>query len=450
MTTEQVTAEPQTVTRPRAPLATWIVTAVLLALLTLVMVGKLRHHDYKDAEVWFDVGSRVLHGQPILHVQTYRYPPAFAVFVAPLCAFGWRAFFFLWYALNVGLFLWSVRLARRLAWPEESTTPSILFWLPMLLVATYAADNFLLGQANLLVTAFLFWGMAELARGREWRVGLPLAITVATKVFTLPWVAYLIFRLRWRAIVSTFLACVFFMLILPAPFRGFSRNYRETVDWGERVVAPYLSKGQAGDWGQHALDYGNQSLQAQLHRFLTHVDAQVAAREAHGAKPIYVNFAALSKTAVNVVLLVLLGLLTAGMVAACGWRWPRDFRAVAAELGMSAILVLLASGIAWTYFFVMLMLPIAAAVVLLYRPEGLRASTRRMLLIALYVHGAAVVTQWNLLGGPYARSAGSVCWAAVVLFAALGRACWDLRRAELVGGEGAGAAGQEPCTTTQA
>ncbi len=397
-----------------------------LLLLTRWMAGKFDHHDFKDAEVWFDVGSRVLHGQPILHVQTYRYPPAFAVFVAPLCMFGWRAFFFLWYGLNVALFLWSVRVVRRLAWPEEGTTPSILFWLPMLLVGSYAVDNFLLGQANLLVTALLFWSMAELARGREWRVGIPLAITVATKVFTLPWVAYLLFRLRWRAVLSTVLACLFFMLILPAPFRGFSRNLRETLDWGERVVAPYLSKGQAGDWGQHALDYGNQSLQAQLHRFLTHVDANVAARH---ETPIYVNVADLSETAVNVILLALLAALAAGMVAACGWRWPQDSRAVAAELGMSAILLLLASGIAWTYFYVMLLLPIAAAVVLLYRPEGLRIGTRRMLMIALYVHGAAVVLQWRAVGGPYFRSGGSICWGAVVLFVALGMACWDLRKA---------------------
>ena len=425
-TPSPTTEQPERTAPAHAPRLAQLLTLLVLAV-TAVMVVKLLRHDVKDAEIWYRVGRRVLLGQPILRIPDFRYPPAFGVFVAPLCLFGLSGFFLAWYALNMGLFLLSVRWALRLVWPPAGgPAPARLHWVPALLVAVYALDNFFVGQTNIWVTFFLYWSMVELIRGREWRAGLPFAVTVATKAFTLPWIAYLIYRRHWRAAASVVLACVFFFLLLPAPFRGFSRNLAETVDWGRRVVEPYLTKGQAGDWGQHALDYEDQSLQAVLHRLLTPVNASLLVKK---EAPFHVNFANFSEAAVNGTLLGLLALLAGGMVVACGLRPGHDPRLRGAELGLSVIVLMLASGLAWNYFFVMLLLPITAALAFLYRPEGVRAGTLRLLRAALYVHGIAVVLQWRALDGPYIRALGSICWAAVLLFLALALACWDLRHA---------------------
>jgi hypothetical protein len=402
------------------PKAAAITGTALLAMTTLVMVAKFLHHDYKDAEVWYDVGRRVIEGRALLHLAHYRYPPAFAVMVAPLCLLPWPAFFFGWYALNVVLFVQCVRFTVRLT----AATEARVVWLPALLVLCYAVDNLFLGQTNLLITVLLYWTMAELARGREWAAGVPLGASIAMKVFTFPWVAYLVYRGRWRALASTLAVCAFCLLLLPAPVRGFQRNLYEVKDWGERVVAPYLGRGEAGDWGQHALDYGDQSLQAVLHRLLQRVDAGVVARH---ERAIYVNLADLTEAQVNAVLAALVALLAALFVFATGWRRPADPGQEVVEFGMSAIALVLISALAWTYFYVMLLLPIAVGVDLLRarQPVPLRVFTRRVLTVALWVQGLAVLS----LGSTQARAAGSLCWAVVLLYTVLAVACREMRRA---------------------
>jgi hypothetical protein len=380
---------------------------------------------YKDAGIWYDVGRQVLAGQPVGR-NDYRYPPTFAVLVSPLTALPSTVYYFLWYLLNAALFVVAVRLARQLAWPAGESPPSRLLWLPVALAVPYAADNLLLGQANLLMTALIYWSLLELARGREWRAGAILGASVALKVFTFPLLAYLLFRRRWGAVAAVLLSTLFFLLAAPAPFRGPTRNLREVTTWGQRVVEPYLTEGKAGDWGQHAIDYGNQSLQGVLNRLLTHTDANVLARK---RRPMYVNLADLPPGTVN----LLVGLSFLGLAAwaawACGWRAPRGWRPVAAESSLAVIFLLLVSALSWTYFFVMMLLPITVCLALLYRSEGLRAGTRRMLTVAIWAQGIALLS----LASPLARAAGAICWAAVIAYLALGLACRELRRVEATG-----------------
>lgn len=408
--------------RQGLPEAATIAAVALLALVTLAMVGKFLHHDYKDAEVWYDVGRRVIEGRSLLHLQHYRYPPTFAVLVAPLCLLPWPAFFFVWYALNLALLGLCVRMAARLAAPGGG--PPRLLWLPATMVMIYAIDNLFLGQTNPLITVLLYWTMCELVRGREWLAGVPLGLSIALKVFTFPWAAYLAYRGRVRALTLTLAVCAFCLFLLPAPVRGFERNLYEVKDWGQRVVAPYLSRGQAGDWGQHALDFGNQSLQAVLHRLLTRTDANVIAR--HG-RAIYVNVADLTESQVNAVLLVAMGLLAAGFVIACGWRRPQNQAQYAIELAMSVIVLTLISAIAWTYFFVTMLLPFAVALHLvgLHDPTPLRPTTRRLLRWALWAQALVAVS----LVSADTRAMGSVCWGTLLIYVALALAAWDLRRA---------------------
>ena len=75
-----------------------------MVLLTAYMAGKYLHHDFKDAEVWYDAGRRVLKGWTLANLPHYRYPPTFAVLVAPLCALGFAPFYFAWYVINLWLF----------------------------------------------------------------------------------------------------------------------------------------------------------------------------------------------------------------------------------------------------------------------------------------------------------------------------------------------------------
>ena len=397
-----------------------LVLGLLVVLLTAYMAGKYLHHDFKDAEVWYDAGRRVLEGWTLANLPHYRYPPTFAVLVAPLCALGFAPFYFAWYVINLWLFGASGGLARGIALPSAQHVPRRYRWLPMLIVAAFAVDNLILGQTNILIMALLYLTFRDDLRNRQWRAGIPLGAAIAIKAFPAPLLAYFVFRLRLRLVASALLSCAFFLLVVPAPVRGFQRNLREVSDWGQRVAMPYLSRGQAGDWGQHALDFGNQSLPAVMRRYLTRVDAQVTARE---SAPIYVNVADLSSRVANLVVLGLFAALGLGFMAACGLRRPRSQVELAGEYALATVLLLLVSALSWTYFFVMLLLPVVVALRLLENRKPLTRLSVWALRVALWGLVAATV----LLGSHYARALGNVFWASVLFFLALAMARRDLR-----------------------
>ncbi len=386
------------------------------------MVAKFLHGDYKDAEVWYDAGRRVLTGEGLAGLPHYRYPPTFAVVVAPLAALGFAPFFFIWYLLNVALFGAALWLARALVFPSRAKVSPRDYWLPSLLVAAFAIDNLFLGQTNILVMALVYAAFLWDRQGRQWRAGLPLGAAMAIKTFPAALVLYFAFRLRGRVIAAALLCCVFFLLLLPAPARGFHRNLQEVSAWAERVAAPLVSRGEAGDWGQHSLDFGNQSLLAVARRYLTSVDAQVMARE---RPPIYVNIADLDPRKAVLVAGVLAVALCAGFVASVGSRRPRDPLRLAAEYAVATTLLLLLSPLSWTYFFVMLLLPVTLGVRLLSEKE--RLGPRSVLALRVALWGLVLAT--ILLVSQYARALGNLLWAALLLCAALALVCLDLRRA---------------------
>jgi len=398
----------------------WVAVALLL-LVTAVVVGKFLHHDYKDAEVWYEAGCRALEGRSLAGLPHYRYPPTFAVLVAPLAALGFGPFFFVWYAVNVGLFVVSVRLSRRLAAPTEAECAPASYWLPAALVAVYAVDTLFLGQTNILIMALVYWAFVEEARGRQFVAGLPLGAAIAIKVFPAPLLLYFAFRLRWRVVAAAVLCGMFLLFVVPGAARGFERNLREMADWSDRVALPFVSRGEAGDWGQHSLDFGNQSLTGVAGRLLMAVNAQVAARE---GPDIYVNVADLDAAQVRRVVLAVSLALGLVLIWAIGWRRPADGLRQSTEYALAVTLLLLTSALSWTYFFVMLLLPVMVSVRLLGERDRIGGTAALALRIALVGMGVGTA----LLMRQYARALGCVFWASLLVFAALAMAALRLRR----------------------
>jgi hypothetical protein len=94
-----------------------------------------------------------------------------------------------------------------------------------------------------------------------------------------------------------------------------------------------------------------------------------------------------------------------------------------AEYGLATTLLLLVSALSWTYFLVMLALPLAV-VLRLMDVRGLDGRTRTALRVSLWGMGLAAV----LLVSYYARAAGNLFWGTALLFLALAYACRGLRR----------------------
>ena len=280
-------AEPCARRRGRAAVRwAYIAAGVVALLITVVMVGKLLRGDLKDAPVWYDAGRRVLTGQSLIRLRSYRYPPTFAVLIAPLAALPFPAYFLVWHLLNMALFALTVRQAAHLAALGQPRPGFQLYWLPALLVLVYAVDNLFLAQTNILVMALVYASFCYLARGKEWWAGLPLAREHRHQ--GLPGADAGLSALPVAAAGGRFHTARHRFLLVPPS--GAGERPPPELPGGEGlgacVVEPYLTRGRAGDWGQHALDFGNQSIQAVAHRYLTRVDANVAARR---GKPIYVN-----------------------------------------------------------------------------------------------------------------------------------------------------------------
>ncbi len=399
----------------------WVIVGLLFTLLSAIMVGKFLHGDYKDAEVWYDAGRRVLTGDTLAELPHYRYPPTFAVIVAPMATLGFAPFFFIWYLLNVALFGLAVWLARALVFSPGGHVAPRDHWLPSLLVAAFAIDNLFLGQTNILIMVLVYASFLWDRQGWQWRAGLPLGAAMAIKTFPVALVLYFAFRLRGRVVAGAVLCCAFLLLLLPAPVRGFARNLEEVSGWADRVAAPFVARGEAGDWGQHSLDFGNQSLPAVARRYLTRVDAQVRARE---GSPVYVNIADLAPAHAIPIAGALALALCVGLVVSAGWRRPQDALGLAAEYGLVTALLLLLSPLSWTYFFVMLLLPAMLGLRLLSGRERLQPRSLLALRVALW--GLALAT--ILLVSQYARALGNLFWATLLFYVALALVCLDLRR----------------------
>lgn len=408
------------------PRILFLAAGLLTLALTAYMIGKFIRGDFKDAEVWYDAGRRVLLGKTLADLPHYRYPPTFAVLIAPLCALGFAPFYFFWYLINLWLLALSVRLARALAPPLSGRAPLPYHGLPLLLTLVCAIDNLILGQTNILIMLLIYWSFLEDSRNRQWISGLPLGAAIAIKAFPAPLLAYFLYRRRLRVAAAALLSCAFFLLLYPAPARGFRRNLREVTAWADRVALPYLSRGQAGDWGQHALDFGNHSLPAVARRLLARADASVAAR---GDEALYVNIAELPGSTVNWILAAAFATLALAFLAACGRRPPATQTERAVEYSLAVILLLLVSALSWTYFFVTLLLPIIVALSLLRERDRLRPTSLRALQISLWALVAATLFLWPAARlTQYARAAGILCWATLALFVGLAFARWNLRR----------------------
>ena len=144
---------------------------------------------------------------------------------------------------------------------------------------------------------------------------------------------------------------------------------------------------------------------------------------ARESAPIYVNVADLSSREVNLVVLGLFATLGLGFMAACGLRRPRSQVELAGEYALATVLMLLVSALSWTYFFVMLLLPVVVALRLLEGGKPLTRLSVWALRVALWGLVAATV----LLGSHYGRALGNLCVASLLFFFALAKARRDLR-----------------------
>jgi hypothetical protein len=336
----------------------FIVVATVFSALPLLHYFRGGHlFDYK---LWYDTGKQVLAGGEIFFFRSgkydFMYPPPCALFLGGASLLGQGGLIFLLVTINSVAWLYSAKLSAILATGHQRTTNLWVYVVPSLLVIVYIWSTYHLGQPNLVLLALTLGAFVALRGEREIVAGGLIAIAAAIKAFPVIAIVYLLYRRYWTAAASLVLALVFLLLILPAPFRGFERAWRDLEKWSAGMLK-YSEVGVA-QRPKRSYTWKNQSLIGVSNRLLRRVDADAAAAP---DTPVYVNFADLKFSAVNAIVIGIALALGSVFVAVMPQRALRTAESDAIEFALLLLLMLMITPLSFGYFYCWLMLPFAIA-----------------------------------------------------------------------------------------
>lgn len=334
----------------------FVVTALVFSALPLLRY--FRDRTIFDYKLWYETGQHVLAGHEIYFFRSgkydFMYPPPCALFLGGVSLLGQAGLILLLVAINSAAWFYSARLSAILAGGESGARNVWLYLVPNLLVIVYIWSSYHLGQPNLVLLALMLGGFVALHANREMLAGSLIAVAAAIKAFPVVAIVYLIYRRYWTAAASLVVTLLFLLLILPAPFRGFERAWRDLHKWSAGMLI--YSEAKVGQRPMRSYTWKNQSLIGVTNRLLRHVDAD-AASASH--TPIYVNFAELNFFVVNAIVVgvgLLLGIWFIAVMPGCDQRTAQSD---ATEFALLLLLILMITPLSFGYFYSWLMLPFA-------------------------------------------------------------------------------------------
>ena len=341
----------------RVLLAIFVVTAIVFSALPLLRY--FRGHTLFDYKLWYETGQHVLAGHEIYFLRSgkydFMYPPPGALFLAGASLLGQGGLILLLIVINSVAWFFSARLSATLAAAGRTGARNVwLYVIPNLLVIIYVWSSYHLGQPSLVLLVLMLGAFAALRADREILAGGLIAIAAAIKAFPIIAIVYLVYRRYWTAAVSLVVTLVFLVLILPAPFRGFERAWRDIGKWSGGMLK--YSEASVGQRPMRSYTWKNQSLVGISNRLLRHVDAD-AASAPH--QPVYVNFADLKFSSVNTIVLCIALALGTFFIAVMPHRGMRTAQSDAIEFALLLLLMLMVTPLSFGYLYSWLMLPFA-------------------------------------------------------------------------------------------
>src|SRR5438067_8971402 len=356
--------------RIRALLTLFIAAATVFSVLPLLHYFRGGHlFDYK---LWYDTGKQVLAGDEIYFFRSgkydFMYPLPCALFLAGASLLGQGGLIFLLVAINSAAWFYSAWLSATLAGGTHGRRNVWLYLVPSLLVIVYIWSSYHLGQPNLVLLALMLGAFVALRAKREIVAGGLIAVAAAIKAFPILAIIYLIYRRYWIAAGSLVVTLVFLVLVLPAPFRGFERAWRDVGKWSAGMLT--YSEAKVGQRPMRSYTWKNQSLVGVSNRLLRHVDAD-AASAPH--KPVYVNFADLKFPVANAIVIAVALMLGILFVVVMPQRGMRTADSDAFEFALWLLLMLMITPLSFGYFYSWLMLPFTVVIqrVLIGKCSGL-------------------------------------------------------------------------------
>lgn len=382
----------------------------------------LQGHSTKDYWVWYQTGQMVLEGGEVypdqFHKFPFMYPPPCAIFLAPVSALGLTGLVIVLALVIAAAWICSIIFSVRLATGTMSQGHLLPYALPSFLMGAHVWGNFLLGQPSLVLLALMLGAFIALQQRRDITAGLLVAFAAAIKAFPAIALVYLIYRRAWTAAATMIIACTFFLVILPIPFRGYATAKEDVQRWTSGMLFKYDESGVGQRLGR-STSWKNQSIWGVANRLLRHIEYD---HKFEPHDPVYVNVADLGFRTVNTIILgaaLGLGLV---FVAVMPRRDRRTRETDAIEFALLLLLMLMFTPLSFGYLFAWLIYPLT--VVAARAVNGTASRTLIGCAIAAVV-SLALSLPFRVVADAY----GNAFSAALLLFAGLAFELWRVKRA---------------------
>jgi Glycosyltransferase family 87 len=346
----------------RSPLDILAVVACLLLTADVLVPELLGHGKTKDYPLWFWAGQQVLAGKNLYPTGAdgyleFIYPPLPAILLAIPSYFGKIPLYLGLCFLNAAAWWTTGQLSNAMTGSDQTPSPWLAA-LPGFATITFVFDMFDLGQPNLVLLAMMLIGFWLLQSGRAWSGGAMFALATAIKVFPVAVLPYLLWRRRWACAASMVIFTGIFLLLVPAPIRGYQRNVNEIETWYHAMVGSSSEKG-FGQRDEQNWSWVNQSIIAITHRLTRPLNYnQNDPRD----PPRFMNVADLDFKTTNWIVLGISFVLGLGFIAVIPRQSRMTRRSNADELGILFCLMTIATPLARQYYFILLFFPMTVLI----------------------------------------------------------------------------------------
>ena len=399
----------------RALLALFLFVAFVFSILPVLRCW--RGQSVIDYRTWYETGRHVLDGAEIYFPRKtefdFIYPPTCALLFAVASILGQCGLIVILVVINSIAWFVGARLAATLA-AGEAKPNTWLYVAPSFLVMVSIWSNYHLGQPSIVLLALILCAFWLLRAKQEALAGVLIAFAAAIKAFPVMLLVYLVYRKYWKAAASLVLTLVFFLLVLPAPFRGgFERSWHDFQKWSAGMLK-YNDRG-IGQRPGRSQTWKNQSIVGTANRLLRQVDIDDTTPP---DQPTYVNLAQLSFAAVNAIIIAIalaIGIVFLVVLPPASLRTAQND---ALEFALLLLMILMMTPLSYSYLYVWLVLPFAVIT------QRLLAGHRTILWWGI---AAYLVFFLALPFGRFAQAYGNFLAGALILFIGLSLELWRAR-----------------------
>jgi alpha-1,2-mannosyltransferase len=387
---------------------------------TAAKLADPRGGHISDFDRWMLMTPRFLHDHVDYVSDELPTPPLSLMVFAPLTALSRPDAAFVWVCLKLPLaclvFFLSAAIVARAGVQLTSSAVALLvagWWLAVVVDMQEGQTNFL---ALTPLVAGLYVGQRERWRS-DLAAGALIGLGAAMKVTPVIFVAYFLWRRRWRVAAAAAASLIVCLLVVPALAFGWDQNLRWLGQWLRIMIVPFVAQGTV-------VYSTSQSIASVVMRLLT---ATPAFDSHHGGVTVshYMNLIALSSGTARRIVRALL--VTAGLGGLWWARRPlaslRSPRYVI-EIGAVAAFMLWFSERTWVHHYVSFIVTLAAAGMVLSDPAQ-PASSRRPLRAALIAFAVVsfFASDVSKIFGPdgvdWAKAGGVYLWPSVLVVAVL-------------------------------